>query len=159
MMRVVSVLMCVACWSVGGVHGGPNDQVVANPQEPSPSFSYSSDRYRDPFVASTVIPTPVDSAEQGRDVSPQTVKVVGTMSSAQGRWAVLEFEGGEQLIVMQGQVISAYSRVVKRITERGVTLLSIGETATSQTEKTYWLDEELQIGESRSGGNSEHSDG
>ena len=154
MMRVVSVLMCVACWSVGGVHEGPNDQVMADTQEPSSSFSYSSDRYRDPFVASAVIPTPVRSAEQRRDVSPQTVKVVGTMSSAQGRWAVLEFEGSERLIVVPGQVISAYSRVVKHITERGVTLSAIGETARSQAEKTYWLDEEPEIGEPRSGGDS-----
>ena len=155
MMRVVSVLMCVACWSVGGVHGEPNDQVVVNTQKPSPSFSYTSDRYRDPFVASTVVlPTSVGSAVQGRDVSSQTVKVVGTMLSAQGRWAVLEFEKGERLIVTPGQVISDYSRVVKRITEQGVTLSAIGETATSRAEKTYWLDEEPEIGEPRSGGTS-----
>ena len=152
MMRVVSVLICLACGSVAGVHGGSGAQVVANTQEFSPSFSYGSDHYRDPFVAPTVIQTPPGSAVQGRDVSP-IVKVVGTMSSAQGRWAVLEFEGGERLIVMPGQVISAYSRVVKRITEQGVTLSSIGETAKSQAEKTYWLDEKLDIGESRSGGN------
>lgn len=154
MMRVVLVFMCFACMSVGGVYGGPNDQVMANTQEPSRSFSYSSDRYRDPFVPSMVLPTPAGSAVQGRDVSPQTVKVVGTMLSAQGRWAVLEFEGSEQLIVKQGQVISAYSRVVKRITEQGVTLSSIGEMATPQAEQVYWLDEEPDIGKPRSGGNS-----
>ncbi len=155
MMRVVSVLMCVACWSVGGVHGGPNGQVVVNTQKPSPSFSYSSDRYRDPFVASTVVlPTSVGSAVQGRDGSAQTVKVVGTMLSAQGRWAVLEFERGERLIVMPGQVISSYSRVVKRITEHSVTLSAMGETATSPAEKTYWLHEEPEIREPRFGGDS-----
>lgn len=155
MMRVGSVLMCLVCWSVGGVHGASNDQVAVNTQETLPSFSYDSDRYRDPFVASTVVPpTAVGSAVQGRDVNSQTVKVVGTMSSARGRWAVLEFESGERLIVMLGQVISDYSRVVKRITEQGVTLSAIGEMATSQAEKTYWLDEEPEIGEPRSGGTS-----
>ncbi len=155
MIRIVFVLMCLLCWSVAGVQAGPNDQVVVNTQEPSPSFSYSSDRYRDPFVASTVVlPTSVGSAVQGRDGSAQTVKVVGTMLSVQGRWAVLEFERGERLIVMPGQVVSGYSRVVKRITEHGVTLSAMGETATSPAEKTYWLDEEPEIREPRFGGDS-----
>lgn len=154
MRRVVAVLMCFSCGSVAGVYGEPGDQVVANTQEPSPSFRYSSDRYRDPFIPTAVPRTSAEPSVQGEDVSPQTVKVVGIMSSAQDRWAVLEFESGERLIVTPGQVISAYSRVVKDITEQGVTLSTIGETAKSQAEKTYWLDEERDLEEPRSGGNS-----
>ena len=127
---------------------------MANAQEPSASFGYSSDHYRDPFVPTAVIRTPEGSAVQAVDVSPPTMKVVGIMSSAQGRWAVLEFESGDRLIVVPGQVISAHSRIVKRITEQGVTLSAIGDTAKSQVEKTYWLDEEPDIGEPRSGENS-----
>ena len=154
MIRVV--LMFVVCGSVAWtpVHAGPGEQAVVNAQEPSPAFRYRSDHYRDPFVPTSVIQAPVGSSVQGQGVSPQPVKVVGTMSSAQGRWAVLEFEGGERLIVMPGQVISAYSRIVKRITEQGVTLSAIGDTAKPQAEKTYWLDEERDIGEPRSEGNS-----
>ena len=76
------------------------------------------------------------------------------MSSAQGRWALLEFEDGKRLIVRQGQVISAYSRVVQRITDHGVTLSAIGEKARPQQEKTYWLYEEKDFWEPRSGGDS-----
>lgn len=156
MMRVVSVLMFFLCMSVAGpqVHAGSGDQVAVNAQEPSPAFRYRSDHDRDPFVPTSVLRVPAGSSVQRQDVSPQTVKVVGTMSSAQGRWAVLEFEGGERLIVMPGQVISAYSRIVKRITEQGVTLSAIGDNAKPQAEKTYWLDEERDFVEPRSGGNS-----
>lgn len=154
MMR--AVLMFVVCGSVAWtpVHAGPGEPVVADAQAPSTAFRYRSDHYRDPFVPTAVTQTPVGSSVQGQDVSPKTVKVVGTMLSAQGRWAVLEFEGGERLIVMPGQVISAYSRIVKRITEQGVTLSAIGDTAKPQAKKTYWLDEERDIGEPRSKGNS-----
>ena len=153
MIRIVSVLMCFLYGSVAGIQAGPGEQVVANVQEPSASFSYSSDHYRDPFVRTAAIRTPEESAVSAVDVSPQTVKVVGIISSAQGRWAVLEFEGGERLIVMPGQTISAYSRIVKRITEQEVTLSAIGATK-AQAEKTYWLDQGPDIGEPRSGGNS-----
>ena len=153
MMRVVLVLMGFLCGSVAGVQAGPDDQVVANTQEPLASFSYRSDHYRDPFVPAAVTRTPEGSAAQAVDVSPQTVRVAGIISSAQGHWAVLEFDGGERLIVVPGQIISAYSRVVKRITEQGVTLSAIGATK-AQGEKTYWLDQELDVGELRSGGNS-----
>ena len=90
---------------------------------------------------------------QSVDASPQTVKVAGIMSSAQGHWAMLEFDDGERLIVVPGQILSAYSRVVKRITEQGVTLSVIGATK-AEGEKTYWLDQEPDVGEPRSGGNS-----
>ena len=153
MMRVVLVLMCFLYGSVAGVQAGPGERVVANTQKPSASFRYSSDHYRDPFVPKAVTRTPEGSAGQAVDASPQTVRVVGIMSSAQGRWAVLEFEGGERLIVMPGQTISAYSRIVKRITEQEVTLSAIGGTE-AQAEKTYWLDQKLDIGEPRSDGNS-----
>lgn len=158
MMYVISVLLSFVCagvfWLAGvQVQAGPGEQAVANTQEPSASFSYSSDHYRDPFVPTAVTRTPEGSAVQAVDVSPQTVTVVGIMSSAQGRWAVLEFEGGERLIVMPGQTIFAHSRIVKRITEQGVTLSAIGATG-AQAEKTYWLDQEPDIGEPRSGGNS-----
>lgn len=155
MMR--AVLMFVVCGSVAWtpVHAGPGEQAVAkNAQQPSTAFRYRSDNYRDPFVPTAVTQTPVGSSVQGPDKSPQTVRVVGTMSSAQGRWAMLEFEGGERLIVMPGQVISAHSRIVKRITEQGVTLSAIGDTAKPQAEKIYWLDEERGIGVPRSKGNS-----
>ncbi len=154
MMRVISVLMCFACGSVAGVYGEPGNQVVADTQEPSPSFRYRSDRYRDPFIPIAVPRASAEPSVQEEDVSPQTVRVVGTMSSAQGRWAVLEFDGGERLIVTPGQVIAAHSRVVKDVTEQGVTLSAIGETAKSQAENTYWLDEERDLEELRSGGNS-----
>ncbi len=154
MIRIVFVLMCFLCGSVAGVQAGPGEQVAANAQEPSASFGYSSDRYRDPFVPTALTRTPEGSAAQAVDESPRTVKVVGIMSSARGRWAVLEFEGGERLVVMPGQTISAYSRIVKRITEQEVTLSAIGDTAKTQAEKTYWLDQEPDMGEPRSGGNS-----
>lgn len=154
MMRTVSAVLFFVCGSVAGVHAGPAEQVVTNAQEPSPAFRYGSDRYRDPFVPKSVVRTPAGSSVQEQDKSPRTVRVIGTMSSAQGRWAVLVFEGGEQLIVMPGQVISAYSRIVKRITEQGVTLSAIEDTAKPQAEKTYWLDEERDSGEPRSEGNS-----
>ena len=154
MIRIVSVLTCFLCGSVAGVQAGPGEQAAANAQEPSASFRYGSDHYRDPFVPTAVTRTPERPAVRAVDVSPQTMKVVGITSSAQGRWAVLEFEGGERLIVMPGQVISAYSRIVKRITEQGVTLSAIGDTAKAQVEKTYWLDQEPDVGEPRSRGNS-----
>ncbi len=154
MIRTVSVVLFLVCGSVAGVRAGPGEQVVTNAQEPSTAFRYGSDHYRDPFVPKSVIRIPAGPSVQKQDKSPQTVRVIGTISSAQDRWAVLEFEDGERLIVMPGQVISAYSRVVTRITEQGVTLSAIGETAKSQAEKTYWLDEEPDIGEPRSGGNS-----
>lgn len=150
MMRIVSMLMCFLCGSVAGVQAGPGEQAGANAQEPSASFGYSSDHYRDPFVPAAVTRTPEGGAVQAVDVSPQTVKVVGIMSSARGRWAVLEFGGGERLVVMPGQTIPAYSRIVKRITEQEVTLSATG----AQAEKTYWLDQEPDVGDPRSGGNS-----
>lgn len=153
MMRVVLVLMGFLCGSVAGVQAGSGDQVVANPQKPLASLSYRSDHYRDPFVPTAVTRTPEGSAGQAVDVNPQTVMVVGIISSAQGHWAVLEFDGGERLIVVPGQIISAYSQIVKRITEQGVTLSAIGATK-AQGEKTYWLDQELDVGEPRSGENS-----
>ncbi|MDE0144560.1 MAG: hypothetical protein OXI53_10305 [Nitrospira sp.] len=154
MMRVVLVLMCFLCGSVAGVQAGPDEQVAANTRESLASFSYRSDHYRDPFVPPAVVTrTPEGSAAQAVDVNPQTVRVVGMMSSAQGHWAVLEFDGGERLIVVPGQIISAYSQIVERITEQGVTLSAIGETR-AQGETTYWLDQEPDAGAPRSGGNS-----
>lgn len=153
MMRVVLGLMCFLCGSVAGVRAGPGDQVAANPQKPLASFSYRSDHYRDPFVPSAVTRTPEGSAGQAADVSLRTVRVVGIIASDQGHWAILEFDGGERLIVVPGQIISAYSQIVKRITEQGVTLSAIGATK-AQGEKTYWLDQEPDIGKPRSDGNS-----
>lgn len=153
MMRVVLVLTCFLCGSVAGVQAGPDEQMVTNTQKPVASLSYRSDHYRDPFVPTAVIRTPDGSPAQAVDVSPQTVTVVGIISSAQGHWAVLEFDGGERLIVVQGQVLPAYSRVVKRITEQGVTLSAIGATK-AQGENTYRLYQEPDVGEPRSGENS-----
>ena len=153
MMRVVFVLMCFLCGSVAGVQAGPDEQVATDVQGPVASLRYRSDHYRDPFVPAAVTRTPEGSAGPAVEASPQTVRVAGIISSTQGRWAVLEFDGGERLIVVPGQILSAYSRVVKRITERGVTLLAIGTTK-AQGEKTYWLDQEPDVGEPRSG---EHS--
>lgn len=152
-MRVVFVLTCFLCGSVAGVQAGPDGQVVANVQEPLVSLSYRSDHYRDPFVPAAVSRTPEGPTGPAVDANPQTVRVVGIMSSAQGHWAVLEFDGGERLIVVPGQIMSAYSRVVKRITEQGVTLSAIGATE-AQGETTYWLDQEPDAGEPRSGENS-----
>ena len=160
-MRAIAVLMFFVCGSVflftgTQVHAGPGEQVVTNAplNEPSRAFRHRSDRYRDPFVPKSVVRNKAGSSLQGQDVSHQTVKVVGTMSSAQGRWALLEFEDGKRLIVRQGQVISAYSRVVQRITDHGVTLSAIGEKARPQQERTYWLYEEKDFWEPRSGGDS-----
>ena len=159
MTRAVSGLMFfvyvgVFCFAGTHVHAGPGDQVVTDAQEPSHLFRYRADHYRDPFVPKSVVPNAAGASLQGQDVSRQTVKVLGTMSSAEGRWALLEFEDGERLIVMPGQFISAYSLVVKRITEHEVTLSAIKEKTKPQAEKTYWLDEERTFGERRFDGNS-----
>jgi len=159
MTRAGSVLMFFVCGSVLsciGTHGhaGPGDQVVTDAQEPSHLFRYRADHFRDPFVPKSVVPNAASASLQGQDVNRQTVKVLGTLSSAEGRWAILEFEDGERLIVMPGQFLSAYSLVVKRITEQGVTLSGIEEQTEPQAEKTYWLDEERALEELRFGGNS-----
>ena len=159
MMHAISVLMSFVCiglfWFAGThVHAGPGDQVVTNAQEPPRVVRYRSDHDRDPFVPKSIIRNPAGSSVQGQDVSRQTVKVMGIMSSAQGRWALLEFDDGERLIVVPGQVISAYSRVVKRITEHGVTLAAIGERVRPQAERTYRLYEERDVLESRANGDS-----
>ena len=159
MTRAVSVLMFFVCGSVLScigthVHAGPGDQVMTDAQEPPHVFRYRADHYRDPFVPKSVVPNAAGASLQGQDASRRTVKVLGTMSSAEGRWATLEFEDGERLIVMPGQFISSYSLVVKRITEQGVTLSAIEEKTKPQAEKTYWLDEERALGERRFGGNS-----
>ena len=161
MMRVAFMLTCFLCGSVAGVQAGPDKQVAANVQEPLASLSYRSDHYRDPFVPAAVPRTPEGVADQAVDAGPQTVRVVGMMSSVQGHWAVLEFDDGERLIVVPGQIIPAYSRVVKRITEQGVTLSAIGATKATkaQGEKTYWLDQAPDVGAPRSGGIPERSDG
>lgn len=155
MTRAVSVFTFFVAgsvfWFAGThVHAGQGDQVTTNAQEPPRAVRYRADHYRDPFVPKSIIRNPAGSSVQGQDVSP--VKVMGTTSSAQGRWAMLEFEDGERLIVVPGQVISAYSRVVKRITEHGVTLAAIGEKAGPQAERTYRLYEEVL--ELRSNGDS-----
>ena len=159
MTHALSVLMFFlggSMFSFAGtqVHAGPGDQKVTNAQELSRVFRYRSDHYRDPFVPKSVVRTPAGSSLQGQDVSRQTVKVVGIMSSAQGRWAMLEFEDGERFIVMPGQVMSAYSRIVKRITDQGVTLSALGKKAGPQPERTYWLYDERDLRESRSGEDS-----
>lgn len=89
-------------------------------------------------------------------MSHQPVKVVGIMSSAQGHWAVLDFEDGERLIVRVGQVLSAYSQVVKRITDEGVILSAVEGKARvrSQPERTYLLYEERDFFEPYSRENS-----
>ena len=157
MTRTVSMLLLFLCGSLfrpagTEVHAGPGDQVVTNAQASPGVVRYRSDHFRDPFVPKSVVPHPVDSSVEVQDVSP--VKVMGTMLSAQGRWAMLEFEDGKRLIVVPGQVISAYSRVVKRITEEGVTLSATGDKASPQAEKTYRLSDERDFGEPRAGGDS-----
>ena len=158
-MHAIPVLMSFVCvgvfWFAGThVHAGPGDQAVTNAQELPRVVRYRSDHYRDPFVPKSVAPNPADSSLEVKDVNRQIVKVMGTMSSAQGRWAMLEFEDGERLIVVPGQVLSAYSRVVKRITREGVTLSATEEKARPQVEKTYRLYGERDFGERRSGGDS-----
>ena len=157
MRRTVSVLLLFLCGSIfrlagTEVHAGPGDQVVTNAQESPGVVRYRSDRFRDPFTPKSGVPHPAGSSVEVQDVNP--VKVMGTMSSAQGRWAMLEFEDGERLIVVPGQVISAYSRIVKRITEDGVTLSATGDQASAQAERTYRLYEERDFWEPRAGGDS-----
>ena len=122
--------------------------------EPSRIFRYRADHYRDPFLPKSVFQDSAGSSLQGEDVSLQTVKVVGLMSSAQGRWAMLEFEDGERLIVRAGQIISSYSQVVKRITDQGITLSAIKGKAGGQPEKTYLLYEEQDVSSPYPGGSS-----
>ena len=142
-------------WFAGTqVHAGPGDQVVTNAQESPRVVRYGSDHYRDPFVPKSVALNPAGSSLDAQDMNRQTVRVMGTTSSAQGRWAMLEFENGERLIVVPGQVISAHSRIVKRITEQGVTLAATGKKAGTPVERTYRLDEERDFREPRSGGDS-----
>ena len=157
MTRTVSVLLLFLFGSFfrpAGleVHAGPGDQVVTNAQASPGVVRYRSDHFRDPFVPKSVVPHPVGSSVEVQDVG--SVKVMGTMSSAQGRWAMLEFEDGERLLVVPGQVISAYSRIVKRITEEGVTLSATGDQASQQAERTYRLSDERDSWESRTGGDS-----
>ena len=151
--------MCLVCvgvfWFAGThVHAGPGDQNVTNAQESPLVVRYHADHHRDPFTPKPGVPAPVGPALDVQDVNRQTVKIMGTMSSAQGRWALLEFEDGERRIVVPGQVLSAYSRIVKRITEDGVTLAATGDRAGAQAERTYRLDEERDVGEPRSGKDS-----
>ena len=142
-----------AFWLAGThVHAGPGDQIATNAQESPRVVRYRSDHYRDPFVPKSVVLNPARSSGEVQGVDRQTVKVMGTMSSAQGRLAMLEFEDGERLIVVPAQVISAYSRIVKRITEEGVTLSTTGDKAGTQVESTYRLYEERDYREPRSGG-------
>ncbi len=130
-------------WFAGmHVHAGPGDQVVTNAHESSPVVRSRPDQYRDPFVPKSGVPSPAGSSPEERDATGNAVKVMGTLSTAQGRWAMLEFEDGARRIVVPGQILSAYSRVVKRITEKGVTLSATGDTAGPQAERTYRLDEE-----------------
>lgn len=157
MVRVVSVLMFFVCgsvpWCIGThVHAGPGDRVVTDAKGPSHVSRYRSDRYRDPFVPKSVVPSAPGASLQVQDVGRQTVKVLGTLSSAEGRWAVVQFENGERLIVEPGQVISTYSLVVKHITEQGVTLSAIEAQAEFQAERTYRLDEERDVSEPRPNG-------
>lgn len=157
MMYAIPVLMSCLCvgvfWFAGTqVHGGPGDQVVTKAQESPRIVRYRSDHYRDPFVPKSVVPSPVRSSSETQDVDRQTVKVMGTMSSARGRWALLEFEDGKRLIVVPGQVISADSIAVKRITEQGVTFSGTGAEARSQVERTYRLYQERDFGDPPSGG-------
>lgn len=157
MTRAVSVLV----FFVGGsllscigthVHAGPDDQVGTNAPESPRVVRYRSDHFRDPFVPKSVVLNPASSSVEVQGVGRQTVKVMGTMSSAKGRVAMLEFEDGERLIVVPGQVISAHSRIVKRITEQGVILSATGDKEGTQVENTYRLYEERDYGEPRSGG-------
>lgn len=155
MRRTVSVLLLFLSGSIfwfAGTHGhaGRADQAVNNAQKSPRVVRYRSDHYRDPFVPKSVASNPADSSLEAKDVNRQTVRVVGTLSSVHGRWAMLEFEDGERLIVVPGQVIPAYSRVVKRVTEEGVTLSATGARASPQVERTYRLDEERDFLEPRS---------
>ncbi len=148
MPAIVSLVVSIVVWSSwaalrdvpGRAHAGPRDA----PESPA-------GRYRDPFVPKAVPPPPVSepappspapvSAPEPEPVS-LTVLVRGIASSPQGRWALLEFENGEQLIVRTGQVIAAFSRVVTRITDQGVTLSALGGAeAPSPADRTYFLDQ------------------
>ncbi len=156
MMHTVSALVSVFFFLLcGSVLWFSSTQVLAGPGDPtkdllvtnarlnetSRTFRYRSDHYRDPFLPKSVFQNNAGSSLQRQDMSRQSVKVVGIMSSAQGHWAILEFEDGERLIVRAGQVLSAYSQVVKRITDQGVTLSAVGGKARvrSQPERTYLL--------------------
>jgi len=104
MMYAVSVLVCGSILWLTGTHvyAGPGDPAVPNDRESPRVVRYRSDHVRDPFMPKSVILKPAGSSVETQDVNRGTVKVIGTMSSIHGRWAMLEFEDGEQLIVVQG---------------------------------------------------------
>ncbi len=171
MMRSVAALVSVFFFLFCGsarwffstqVHAGPGEPTKdllftnARLNETSRTFRYRSDHDRDPFLPKSVFQNNAGSSLQRQDMSHQPVKVVGIMSSAQGHWAVLDFEDGERLIVRVGQVLSAYSQVVKRITDEGVILSAVEGKARvrSQPERTYLLYEERDFFEPYSRENS-----
>ncbi len=170
MTRTVSTLVPVLLFSLcGNLLWLSSTQVRAEPGDPerdllknvrlnkiSHAFRYRSDHYRDPFLPKSGFRNNAGLSLQRQDVTGRCVKVVGIMSSAKGRWAILELEDEKRLIVRARQVLSAYSQVVKRITDQGVTLSSVqGKTSIrSQPEETYLLYEERDFFEPSSGGSS-----
>lgn len=154
-VSLVTVMFALVCWEypwfashhvAAEQHDTTGDSLVprAPLNETDPAWRYRADRYRDPFVPKPVVRDALHSPVPKQAADRQHVLVKGIVSSPWGRWALLEFENGERLIVSAGQVIEASSQVVTRITDHGVTLSTLegtGETQ-SQSDRTYFLDRE-----------------
>ncbi len=151
LVTMIFVALCGECprGALSHVYAEPHDVSVDSfvPRAPlhttHRALRSRIDRYRDPFVPKTVVRTEIPAPEPTQEApSRQHVLVRGIMSSPQGRWALLEFENGERLIVRAGQVIAAFSQVVTRITDQGVTLSALGGKgdAPLPPDRTYLLD-------------------
>ncbi len=153
LVSLATVMFALVCWgcpwfSSNHVSAGQHDTIEDSflPRTPlnvtNRALTYRADHYRDPFVPKPVVREVFRSPAPKQDPDRQHVLVKGIVSSPQGRWALLDFENGERLIVTEGQVIAASSQVVTRITDHGVTLSALESTAgaQSQPDRTYFLD-------------------
>ncbi len=169
MVTMIFMLWCGECssFSASRVSAEPRD-AAGDALLPHTSLNrtphalrYRADRYRDPFAPKSIVrkeaKSPVPQQEPDsqnvpvpaiiapvpqQDPDNQNVLVKGIISSPRGRWALLEFANGERRIVVAGQVLAAFSRVVTRITDREVTLSALEGTvdARLQPDRTYVLD-------------------
>lgn len=154
-VSLVTVMFALVCWEgpwfashhvAAEQHDATGDSLAprAPSNETDPAWRYRADRYRDPFVPKPVVRDAFHSPVPKQAADRQHVLVKGIVSSPRGRWALLEFENGERLIVSTGEVIAGSSQVVTRITDHGVTLSALEGTgeAQSQSDRTYFLDRE-----------------
>ncbi len=155
MVAMIVVLSCWECSRFSSIpvyaerHDSSGDALLPHTPLQKTSRAWrdgaDADPYHDPFVPKTVVrtDTEVGSPVPKQEPDRQNVLVKAIIASPRGRWAILEFENGERLIVMTGQVIAASSQVVTRITDREVTLSALEGKASprSQPDRTYVLDQ------------------